>query len=136
MIEKPFADTNILIYLLENNQEKAQRSKTIIDTKPVISTQVMHEMVNVLLGKFQWTVEETDAAVQLFASQLPIVSNGLDAIRQALNMKNKYRFSWWDALIVAAALEAGCTTLWSEDMRHGLVVQDRMIIRNPFVAHV
>jgi predicted nucleic acid-binding protein len=56
-----------------------------------------------------------------------------DTITQALALAQKYKYSYYDSLILAAALSAGCETLATEDMQHGQVVEGLLTIRNPFV---
>lgn len=57
---------------------------------------------------------------------------GLDTIRSAQAIRSAYRFSYWDSLILATALEAGCSTVYSEDMQHGQVIEKRLTVINPF----
>jgi predicted nucleic acid-binding protein len=57
---------------------------------------------------------------------------GVETHERGLALAQRYRLGIFDAMIAAAALEAGCESLWSEDMQHGLVVDRRLTVRNPF----
>jgi predicted nucleic acid-binding protein len=71
--------------------------------------------------------------VELF-SHLPLVQIDRELILAAIDLRDKYQFSFWDALIVKAALQGHCEILYSEDMQHGLKVESQLTIINPFVA--
>lgn len=133
MTEKSFADSNILIYLLADDSPKSKTAHELINRCPVISIQVINEMANVLLRKFKWSISEINSAITSFSTSLPVKIPDIETSKNAILLLNNYNFSWWDALIVSSALEAGCTTLWTEDMQHGLLVQDQLTIRNPFL---
>jgi len=71
--------------------------------------------------------------VEAFYRRCRIINTGLECHRTASRLRSAYQFSFWDSLIVAAALEAGCNVLNSEDMQHGQVVDKELIILNPFL---
>ena len=83
--------------------------------------------------KFGRSWQEIESWLGRLTSLLDVHPLTLAIHQAALRHVERYQFAWWDALIVAAALEADCATLWSEDMHHGLVVNGRLTIRNPFV---
>jgi predicted nucleic acid-binding protein len=60
------------------------------------------------------------------------VSLSLLTIESCLLLKEKYRYSWWDSLILASALESECALVYSEDMQDGQLIEDRLTIKNPF----
>lgn len=85
-----------------------------------------------LVGRQQFAREEAyevaDALMKLVAVA-PVTAN---TVRQAMTVGTRYGLSHWDALIVAAALATDCDILYSEDMQHGQVFEDRLTVRNPF----
>lgn len=125
-------DSNVLIYLALRDPAKASRAARILFGGVTISVQVLNEVTNVLRRKsrFDWDeVARFLVLVRRFADILPLT----DAIhRDGLRLARRYKFAVYDAMIVAAALDAGCAILWSEDMQDGLVVDGRLTIRNPF----
>lgn len=104
----------------------------ILQNRPTISVQVLNEFANVTRRKLRWSwprIEEgLDAVQQLCGAPRPLT---LNTHRSAIDIARRHGFSVYDALIVAAALEAGCTTLYSEDMQDGQRIHG-ITIRNPF----
>jgi predicted nucleic acid-binding protein len=64
----------------------------------------------------------------------PVEAMSVDTHERAMQVAERYGFSIYDALIISAALLAGCSTLYSEDMQHGQVIERQLTIRNPFAA--
>lgn len=130
----PFLDTNILIYA-RSNEDKAPVAKGVLARPFHISVQVLNEFVVVLRRKlmFEWEQVETAVGdiVEVAGSIVPV---SLDGHIHALRLAERYRLQFYDATIVAAALRTGCDVLMSEDMHNGLVIEDRLTIRNPFRA--
>jgi len=129
-----FVDTNVAVYALGRDSDKKARAKQILDDAPVASSQVINEAISVLMGKQRFAREEAyevaDAIMKLVAVA-PVTAN---TVRDAMTVGLRYGLSHWDSLIVAAALAAGCDTLYSEDMQDGQVFGDRLTVRNPFAA--
>ena len=100
---------------------------------PVISTQVISEYINVIKRKLKLPKDEImDVCLQnIEMSILQPVS--LTTLKYARDLIDRYDFQLFDSIIVASALEANCHILYSEDMYHGLMVENRMTIINPFV---
>lgn len=129
-----FADTNVLLYSLDSLSKKQEIAFTIWRQGVTISTQVVMEFTNVCLKKFKFTKEEAfESAFNIMEGAL-VKSVTEKSVRLAFNISRKYGFSHWDSLIIAAALEAGCTILYSEDLHHGQVIEDKLTIINPFVS--
>lgn len=136
---KAFLDTNIFVYSFDTSAPaKAQRARQLIrdgieKRSAVVSFQVVQEFVNVALTRFAAPMTEEDAEQYVWTVFRPLIavhsSPGLYV--EALHLRRRYRFSWFDSLIVAAALEAGCTTLFSEDFQPGMRV-DSLTVVNPF----
>jgi predicted nucleic acid-binding protein len=98
----------------------------------VLSTQVLQELYVTVtkMGKHMLTKEEASEIVNDF-SEFPLIQVNKDIIVRAMKRHQTKAFSFWDSLIVEAALQAGCSTLLTEDMQDGLVI-DAIQIQNPF----
>ncbi len=128
-----FLDTNILVYAQQSGA-KAETAKKIVADGGVISVQVLNELANVLRRKLRRTWPEIEEAVDdVIAIVDPVPPTTADVHRTALGLARDHGLSFYDALIVAAALEAKCETLFSEDMQHGRTFGG-LTIRNPFPA--
>lgn len=102
----------------------------------IVSEQVVAEVSANLLRKAGIEDAHLMRLVESFYGRCQVVTPGLDLHRHAHDLRGKYSLSYWDSLIVAAALEAGCNTLLTEDMQHGLVVEERLSVLNPLLAPV
>lgn len=134
MSAKTFADTNIVIYAESRHPTKSPAAVAILEAGPVISTQVVNETVSVLTRKHGFSVGDANQIALSLLDLCEVVPVDTATIREAIRLGEHYQLSVWDAVIVAAALLAGCDTLYSEDMHDGLVVDGRLKIVNPFVA--
>lgn len=140
MSDKAFFDTNVLVYAFDNGEpEKNAISKQLIhdfggDGNLVLSTQVLQEFYVTLtkVGRSLLTREEAGELVNDFA-EFPLVQVDKNIISWAMKRHQSKAFSFWDALIVEAALQSGCSQLLSEDMQDGLVIGS-LTIRNPFAS--
>ena len=129
----PFLDSNILLYSYSNDA-RSSTAKRITSEPYAISVQVLNEFANVSIRKqnLDWeTVESRLIAVVTLAET--IVPLSMETHMLGLVVARRYRLQLYDGMIVAAALLADSETLLSEDMHHGLVIEDRLTIRNPFV---
>ena len=127
-----FLDTNVLIYLLEQDAEKAERAEALVAAGAIVSLQVLNEIVATARRKRPERWGDAVSFLDEVRPLMTIVPLTLDMHLLAIAMIDRYEFSPYDATIVAAALLAGCETLWSEDMQHGLVIERQLTIRNPF----
>jgi predicted nucleic acid-binding protein len=136
-----FFDTNIFIYLFDDTdpdkQATAERLITlaISENKGCISFQVVQETLHILTRKFARTVPPEVAIEILQHSLLPLwqVQPSVALYTRAINLQDRYQYSFYDSLIIAAALEAGCTRLYSEDMQHGQTIEG-LTLFNPFLG--
>jgi len=127
-----FFDTNVLVYLASGDPVKADRAEAIIGGGGVISVQVLNELANVARRKMRMTWPDTHAFLSILRSLLTIQPLTIETHETGLALAERYRLSTYDAMIAASALQAGCDTLWSEDMQDGLVLGDGLRIINPF----
>ncbi len=135
-----FLDSSILLYLLdERDQHKFAIAENLVKealrTKnAVISFQVVQETLNVATRKLEVPLRPDEASTFLDKTLLPLwkVNPSRQLYRGGLDIQSRYRFSLCDSLIIAAALEAGCAKLYSEDLQHGQRIE-RLRIVNPFL---
>ncbi len=128
-----FLDSNVILYFASGDPARADRAEALIVAGGTISVQVLNEVAHAGLRKFRFTWEELEGTLdrlRLLFEVEPLLPSTHDA---GLAIARRYRLSIYDSMIVAAALQGGCDTLWSEDMQNGLVVDGRLTIRNPFV---
>ena len=126
-----FADTNVILYLLDNGP-KADRAEAILGQGPRISVQVLNEALVNCRKKAGLDWAETGAFLADVQTLCTVEDMTVRTHQVGRALAERYKLSVYDAMIVAAALIAGCTTLWSEDMHDGLLVEDQLRIVNPF----
>lgn len=133
--ETIFLDTNIIIYAYSTeNESKREVARGLIESgKAVISVQVLNEFCNTARRKFPQVFEHVERTLQELPRHVQIQDLTYSTSLQALRLIRRYGYSYYDSLIIASALDAGCQILASEDMQHGFVVQDQMRIINPFL---
>lgn len=139
MSDRFFLDTNIFVYSFDHDSAaKARRATQLIQEavatrKGTISYQVVQEFFNVALRRFAqpMTVAEAEQYLATVFRPLVAVHSSPALYSEALRLNGKHRLSWYDALIVAAATEAGCKLLYSEDLQSGRRFGD-LRIENPF----
>jgi predicted nucleic acid-binding protein len=130
---KPFLDTNILVYASLSDDPRRFAAEQILLAGGTISAQVLNEFTNVARTKLGWSWTDIEATVDLVRGRISRVrALTADTHAAALVLARDHGFAFYDALIVAAAIEAGCDILYSEDMQHGRVIGG-LTIRNPFI---
>lgn len=133
MTDKAFLDTNILLYLLSADPIKAGKAEDIIASGSTISVQVLNEFASVASRKLQMPFEEIQEILTQIRTICAVEPITIDTHDCGIQLAMQYRLSIYDAMIVAGALLAGCTTLYSEDMHDGQVIDQQLTIKNPFV---
>ena len=126
-----FADTNIMLYLLDNGP-KADRAEAILGQGPRISVQVLNEAAVNCHRRAGLGWEDTAAFFAGIRALGPVEDLTLQTHEVGRALAERYNFAIYDAMIVASALIAGCTTLWTEDMHDGLLVEGQLRLANPF----
>jgi len=126
-----FADTNVVLYLLDDGP-KAERAEEVLGQGPRISVQVLNEAMVNCRRKAGLSWEDTGAFLEGIRSLCPVEDLTVQTHQVGRALAEKYQLSVYDAMIVSAALIAGCTTLWTEDMHDGLLVEDQVRVVNPF----
>jgi predicted nucleic acid-binding protein len=127
-----FFDTNVLVYIAGNDQAKADRAEAALARGGAISVQVLNELANVARRKIRMSWADTHAFLEAIRGLLTVHPLSVEVHETALDVAERYGFSIYDALIAASALHAGCDTLWSEDLQHGMTLEQCLRIVNPF----
>ena len=134
MSGKVFFDTNVLIYAMALGDPRRDRAQQLLAQGGIVSVQILNEFVAVARRKMRmpWkdVIEALDAVRLLFPSPVSIT---LDTHEAALKIAQQYGFGIYDAQIAATALEANCSTLYSEDLQDGQVIDKTLTIRSPFI---
>jgi len=134
-----FIDTNVFVYHLDATDRRKHRlaekivREALATGNACISSQVVQECLNVALRKAAVPLSPDAARAYLEAVLAPLMAvTASEALyHRALDVQSRWRFSFYDSLIVAAALQAGCRTLLSEDLQHGQAL-DSLVVVNPF----
>jgi predicted nucleic acid-binding protein len=129
---EPFFDTNVLLYLLSADATKADRAESLLAEGGTISVQVLNEFASVALRKLEMSVAELREILEPVRSVCQVEPVTEETHDRAMALVERYRFSLYDALLIAAALHAGCSRLYSEDLQHGQVIDRQLRIVNPF----
>jgi predicted nucleic acid-binding protein len=127
-------DTNIAVYALSEGP-KSDTATLLLETGPSISVQLFYEFINVNLRKrgLPWSeINESLAIINSLVSSVRPVD--IELHRRGCEVSKRYKLGIYDAMIIAAALLDDCDTLYSEDMQHGLVIDAKLTIINPFFS--
>jgi predicted nucleic acid-binding protein len=128
-----FFDSNVVLYLASSDTAKADRAEAMLREGGTISVQVLNEVASVASRKLGFSWPQIVMFLADLRSLVGIVPLTVETHEGGLWLSERYRLSFYDASIVSAALIAGCEILWSEDMQHGLTIDGRLTLRNPFV---
>jgi predicted nucleic acid-binding protein len=134
MSDKIFLDTNVLVYAHSDlDLTKQKKAQEIISTLPThISTQVLQELANTLSRKFNSSWQQVRQVLDEASKNNVLYINKPETIKEAIQIAERYRYSFYDSLIIAAALETKSSILYSEDLQHKQVIEDALTIVNPF----
>jgi len=129
-----FFDTSVLLYLLSEDDRKADRVEALLQDSGNVSVQVLNEFTAVSRGKLGMSFAETReilATVRAVCRTHPLT---LETHERAIEIAERYRFSVHDSVIVASARLAGCKTLYAADLQHLQIIEGQLSIINPFLA--
>lgn len=130
-----FIDTNIVIYCVGDDQEKRRVALALLTQRPVLSVQVLNETINIMKRKLGFDWQEIGSVILRLVQECHVVPVTAGITLSALNLAERYRYSVYDSLILAAALDAGCKVLYSEDLQHGQVIEGQLTVVNPFIGN-
>ncbi len=140
MSDKFFLDTNVVVYAFDQlSPAKLKIARRLIaqgaeEKRAVVSYQVVQEFVNVALRRFETSMSQSELEEFLFEALFPMteISSSAALVIEALRMRGMHQLSWYDSLIVAAAIQGGCKILYTEDLQHGQRFGD-LVVQDPFV---
>lgn len=140
MKDKTFLDTNIFVYSFDKTDHRKRKlaegliNAALESQLGVVSTQVVQEFVNVALKKFERPLAVSDCLNYIDTVFTPLcdVFSSMALYKEALSLHQETRYSFYDSLVIAAALEARCTLLYSEDFQNGQKLRELKIV-NPFL---
>jgi predicted nucleic acid-binding protein len=128
-----FFDTNVLIYLLSKDAAKADRAEALLASGGVVSVQVLNEFASVASRKLAMTIPEIREILSTIQGVCIVKPLDIETHKLGLELAERYGFSIYDGMIVAAAVRAECTILYTEDLQQGQMIA-KLQIRNPFVG--
>jgi predicted nucleic acid-binding protein len=129
-----FLDTNILIYAFSKDPRSAA-AQALMSDPFALSAQGLNEFANVTHRKLALPWDRVEEAIDALTKAAELIVP-VDAMmtKSALDLARRYRFAFYDALMVSAALKAGCSRFYSEDLHHGLRVDEQLDVVNPFLS--
>ncbi|MCP5426350.1 MAG: PIN domain-containing protein [Gammaproteobacteria bacterium] len=130
---EPFFDTNVLLYLLSGDAVKADKAERLIAAGGVISVQVLDEFATVASCQLDMSWGEIREVLKTLRAVCRIVPVSLGVHERGLLLCERYGFAVYDAMILSAALLAGCTVLLTEDLQDGQRIDDQLLVSNPFL---
>lgn len=134
MKNKGFLDSNIVLYLLSGDSGKADKAESLLQARPVISVQVINEVTHVCRRKLRMDWSEIAQFLELLRYFCKVVPLTVETHDRARRLAANYQLSFYDACIAAAAIRAGCSVLFSEDMNHNQIFEESLTLQNPFVV--
>jgi predicted nucleic acid-binding protein len=134
MSDKFFLDSNILVYSYSNTEIDKQliARKLISENNTYISTQVLQELCNLVTRKFKFDYIVAAALIEECSQNNNLHINTEVTVIEACKIADLYGFSFYDSLIITAALESGCSILYSEDLHDGQLIEGKLTVKNPF----
>lgn len=136
MSARIFLDTNVLIYAYSNDDllKKAQALVAMQSPDTWLSTQTLIEFANVYSRKLKTPWPAVEIALAELSRDFAVYQTTPATIAHATRLAHRYGLAWFDALIVAASLECGCETLYSEDLNAGQLLEGTLRVSNPFAG--
>lgn len=128
----PFFDTSVLLYLLSADTAKADRIETLLSSRGKVSVQVLNEFAVVALRKLKMPLDDVREILDTIRAVCAVEPLTIDTHDRGLEVCERYRFSLYDSMLVAAALISGATILYSEDLQHRQVIDEQLRVTNPF----
>jgi len=133
MSVKCFLDSNIVIYLFDKNEQKKETVIGLIKQRPLISSQVIIECLNISIKKLKISKDVCFKNAEHLFENCGFFMISIPTLKKSFEIAKRYQYSHLDSLIIASALEANCKTLYSEDMQHNQMLNKKLQIINPFL---
>ena len=138
MTNRVFIDTNIVTYAHITNEHDKHTialnllKETLKGSRIWISTQILSEFYSAL-SKNKYEHDKIVEFINAMTQQLNVYPVTLDIVEKALSIKSGYQLSYWDSLMLSAALECECEIVYTEDLQHKQVIDGKLTIINPFL---
>ena len=129
---RPFSDSKVLLSLIADDAGKAAKAEAILRARCLVGVQVLDEMTNIMRRKYQYPWPQIERVLHLVRSQCPVEPLTLETHDIGRRLAERHPLQSYGSLIAASALLAGCETLYSEAMRHGLLLEGRLRVVDPF----
>jgi predicted nucleic acid-binding protein len=129
---EPFFDTSVLLYLLSGDTAKADRVETLLTDRGVVSVQILNEFAVVALRKLKMPLNDIREILDTIRAVCAVEPITVETHDRGLAVFERYRFSLYDSMLIAAALIAGAKIIYSEDLQHGQVIDNQLRVTNPF----
>ena len=129
-----FFDTSVLLYLLSSDAAKSDRVEALLADRGTISVQVLNEFAAVAIRKLKMPLPEVREVLDTIRAVCDVETVTIETHDRALAIVERYGFSLYDSLLIAAALIADCKVLYSEDLQHGQLIDRQLRVVNPFSA--
>jgi predicted nucleic acid-binding protein len=127
-----FFDTSVLLYLLSDDNAKADRVETLLSARGVVSVQVLNEFAVVALRKLKMPMSDVREILDTIRAVCTVEPLTIETHDRGLAVCERYRFSLYDSMLVAAALISGAKIIYSEDLQDGQVIESQLRVKNPF----
>lgn len=128
-----FLDTNIVLYAIGSDESKRLIAANLLTQTPTIFTQVINECSHVLRRKQRYSPDDVKRELSAVLKTVRFVNVDISEIFSAWSVASRYGYSHFDSLIIASALAAHCSILYSEDMQHNQLIENQLRILNPFL---
>lgn len=129
-----FFDTNVLLYLLSGDVAKADRAEALVTAGGVISVQVLNEFASVASRKLGMSWPEIREVLQTLRAVCRVEPMTLETHDRGLALSERYGFAIYDSMILASALLAGCSVVFTEDLQDGQSIDGGLTVTNPFAG--
>jgi len=129
-----FFDTSVLLYLLSKDAAKADRVESLLAERGTISVQVLNEFAAVAIRKLKMPLLEIREILDTVRAVCDVEPVTVETHDRALAVGERYGFSLYDSMLIAAALIVGCKVLYCEDLQHGQLIERQLRIVDPFVV--
>ena len=127
-----FFDTSVLLYMLSDDTVRADKIETLLGARGVISVQVLNEFAVVALRKLKIPLHEVREILDTIRAVCAVEPITVETHGRGLAVFERYKFSFYDSILVATALISGAKILYSEDLQHGQIIDNQLRVTNPF----
>jgi len=137
MSDRYFFDTNILVYLYSEDEETKKlicQKKVNTCDQPTISTQVVNELINVLSKKYKLNWDTIKEVLKEIKKSFIIEIVNIFDIQLACEIAKRYKYSYFDSLMIGSALNCESSIIYTEDLQHGQIIEQELKIINPFIG--